>query len=188
MVKLGTFHWQDFAPTPLWLRLLAHFVHFSAAVRAALRSLRPSPTKRLSSVHAASTRGQVAEYIVMGLGPGSRGQKCSRFFVPQGTENVNWGQGGAQLERPRSSALCRAGSQPCSRGHSCWPCSSVVEQGLSEGQGQRLGAWQSSSSIARTALQAACCWLGWACLGMWKRRADEGETCFCLLGLALCGG
>lgn len=60
--------------------------------------------------------------------------------------------------------------------------------GLSEGQGQRLGAWQSSSSIARTALQAACCWLGWACLGMWERKADEGETCFCLLGLALCGG
>jgi len=37
----------------------------------------------------------------MGLGPGSRGQKCSRFFVPQGTENVNWGHGGAQLERPK---------------------------------------------------------------------------------------
>lgn len=63
MVKLGTFHWQDFAPTPLWLRLLAHFVHFSAAMRAALRSLRPSPTKRLSSVHAVSTRGQVGSRI-----------------------------------------------------------------------------------------------------------------------------
>lgn len=26
----------------------------------------------------------------MGLGSGSRGQKCSGFFIPQGTENVKW--------------------------------------------------------------------------------------------------